>query len=740
MTNNAISLRLPKLTELTENEDITSYSKWQSNLRFHLSIRNEFAPYLETQWSTAATANRGLIDDGDPIEVANRKTAVQKNIMLERMLEFVAQYAPSLLYRDIIKKSTSIAWVWTRIRRHYGFVQSEVNFLNLHQIKRKDDERYETYFQRILSHLDDNLLTVASGLQHDGAAVAVDEYMSPTTERLAVYLWLSQIDERLPSHIQRVYAHELSMKSLKDLQPHLSRCMDALLRDISTQHDVQVHYTRSSYAGNSRRQTSSRSPAERSQRSTSSSSSSTSSGRCSVCKAAGRAAGHDISKCWHLSRFEKLEMAKTLRITTLELDSEDDDCDNCVETEDCVDSVQVSDIRSINGDTFNKLPCNIKAIIKRVECDISPYFYAFFNHHIVHIVVDSGATSSVVSKSFLLSIGISPDSSHHSAHGAAGSVLKVDGEIVITGLTFRGMDLPLTALVMDKLDCDILAGTPFCKANDVHIHLKTERITIKGITIPYGAGKEKQGRRSMISSKVRRIDSCVIRNDISKVILPGDFVEVSSKEIGEFDGEVSIEPRSDFPYNGTWPSPVITRVIDGTVRIPNLGNEPIKLAKSQHIAQMRRVTCPETTLISDSRSIDTSHAIILPSTTEFSTAISVDPDHILSEDERRAFVDVNSQFDNVFSPNFGVYNDKSGVIRAKLNIGPVEPPPRKGRLPLYGQKDFQLLQEMADHLEELGVLGKPEDHGVTVKHVSPSFIVRDPKNAKPRLVTAFNSI
>ena len=25
-------------------------------------------------------------------------------------------------------------------------------------------------------------------------------------------------------------------------------------------------------------------------------------------------------------------------------------------------------------------------VVKRVECDISPFFFAFFNHHIVHIV------------------------------------------------------------------------------------------------------------------------------------------------------------------------------------------------------------------------------------------------------------------------------------------------------------------------------------------------------------------
>ena len=179
----------PKPWTLTENKTITSYANWHSNVLYHLSLCNEFAPFLELEWAVKSTANRGLVADGDPVPAAARKTAAQKAIILERMLGMIAQFAPSLLRKDIIKSSTSLAWIWKRIRLHYGFVQSEVHFLKISEIKRKDDERYETFYQRILAHLDDNLLTTGSNIQHNGAAIAEDEIMSPTTERLAVYLW-----------------------------------------------------------------------------------------------------------------------------------------------------------------------------------------------------------------------------------------------------------------------------------------------------------------------------------------------------------------------------------------------------------------------------------------------------------------------------------------------------------------------------------------------------------------------
>jgi len=173
--------RPPKQWSLTENETITSFSNWQSNMLYHLSLCNNFAPFLEGDWASQTVANRGFTND--PPDTPNGKTAAQKEIILERMLGLVAQFGLSLIRNEIIKRSTNLAWIWQRIRRHFNFLQSEVNFLNLTNISRKPDDRYEKFYQRIVAHIEDKLLTVASGLRHDGAFPTVDEAMSPTTER-----------------------------------------------------------------------------------------------------------------------------------------------------------------------------------------------------------------------------------------------------------------------------------------------------------------------------------------------------------------------------------------------------------------------------------------------------------------------------------------------------------------------------------------------------------------------------
>ena len=51
---------------------------------------------------------RGLQPDDNNVSEANSKCVEKKNVILDRTLCLIAQFAPSLLKNDIIKKSTSL--------------------------------------------------------------------------------------------------------------------------------------------------------------------------------------------------------------------------------------------------------------------------------------------------------------------------------------------------------------------------------------------------------------------------------------------------------------------------------------------------------------------------------------------------------------------------------------------------------------------------------------------------------
>ena len=199
------SFKARKPHSLSENESLASFNSWKQTIEFHIASCDAFAPFLETSWNTKATVNRGLVNDTHD----GGKTAAQKLIILNRLIGIVSSYCPENIRPEIERKCTSLKWIWDRIRKHYGFTKSEVNFLKLSTFKRAAEERYESFFQRVMSHLYDNLLSIDSGIKHDGEVLETDEEMSPTTERLAVFFWLYQIDERLPAYVSRVFMHTI---------------------------------------------------------------------------------------------------------------------------------------------------------------------------------------------------------------------------------------------------------------------------------------------------------------------------------------------------------------------------------------------------------------------------------------------------------------------------------------------------------------------------------------------------
>ena len=93
------NFRPPKQWKLKEEETITSFSSWLSNIEYHLSLNNEFARFLTSEWSKKSVMNRGLQSDTEAVVpvAADRKTDDQKNLILEQMLNLIAQFAPSLL-------------------------------------------------------------------------------------------------------------------------------------------------------------------------------------------------------------------------------------------------------------------------------------------------------------------------------------------------------------------------------------------------------------------------------------------------------------------------------------------------------------------------------------------------------------------------------------------------------------------------------------------------------------------
>ena len=110
----------------------------------------------------------------------------------------------------------------------------------------------------------------------------------------------------------------------------------------------------------------------------------------------------------------------------------------------------------------------------------SPHINAFYRHHPLKLTVDTGAETIMIKASVSRTIDAPITKTSQQALQADGvTPLVVVGE---THLALSRADIRLTldALVVEDLDVDVLAGTPFLIANDISVPPSKRQVLIQG--------------------------------------------------------------------------------------------------------------------------------------------------------------------------------------------------------------------------------------------------------------------
>ena len=176
------------------------------------------------------------------------------------------------------------------------------------------------------------------------------------------------------------------------------------------------------------------------------------------------------------------------------------------------------------------------------------------------------------------------------------------------------------------------------------------------------------------------------------------------------------------------------------VRLVNDTAEPRTVRRHEHHCQARRTTVVvPASLVGPHPSPPHSGGSNSPQAGFFSDAVVVDSDNILPDTFRNEFHEVLQTHDEVFNPAIVGYNGMAGPVQASVNMGPVQPPQRKGRVPQYSRDKLVELQQKFDELEQCQVFRRPEDIRVTVEYLNPSFLVKKPSGGF-RLVSAFTDV
>ncbi|CAB4008750.1 Retrovirus-related Pol poly from transposon opus [Paramuricea clavata] len=671
-----MAARAPKQWQLSKNETITSYESWRQNLIYILSLDSNFVSFLEATWQkkTSTNPHRGLVDDADPIPEPRRLTAVQKNARLDLLLGQIANFCPVVSRSSIVKNSVSLNDIWQKIRQHYGFQSTGAHFLDLATIIRQPDERPEDLYQRLMAFFEDNLLTAGGGITHHGEALEADEDLTPTLENTIVVLWLQLIHPGLPLLVKQKYGSELRNKSLASLKPEISQALSSLLDELRL-----IDETRTMRIGstNPRRNPTSASdnPRRKAFRS------------CILCKTAGRPhTTHDLMDCRYLPERDRRPWARSRLLKDDYDDLHPEDCDTFdLSHEGVANAVLVDD-----------------STAHRVSIVQSPVLRTFYNEHPIQLTLDTGATSNMVRASSATAYGFPVSPASQMARQADGvTPMDVVGEVHCS--LIRGSStFELDALVVRQLDVDILAGNPFLSKNDIAIRPAKREILIGGTdVVHYG-----QPAKSIPHSAARRTQSFLLRSPQHMVVLPGDYLQLTTPLESDPDALWALEPRLDSPSNlsqkleAAWPQPQAIVSVDHTLRIPNTTSSPILIKKGEQLCQVRHIIPPFPTDPCASPS-STCRTVICPPvhSKPFSSTVVLDPDSPLPPHIRDQFRDLHLEYDDVFNPTISKYNGASGKIEVVVNMGPTLPPQRKGRLPQYNRSTMEALQAKFDELE-----------------------------------------
>ena len=447
--------RAPKQWCLSKVKTISSFENWKQNLLYTLSLDNNFAQFLSegVTWPKKTTAQplRGFRDDGDTVPAIMPFTARQKANFLDLMLGQIANYCPIISINTLVKNSTSLESIWQTIREHIGFQVTGAHFLDFSDMHLERDERPQDFYHRLIAFVEDSLLR-PNGLRHHDEQMTEDEELSPTLKNLVVLTWLKLIHPSLPKLVEQRYGTELRSRTLASIKPEISQALSSLLDEIRASDDAKIlrtgastEYRRSTHRSKGSYKTAPRKPRQDK--------------NWPLCKQAGRSdINHFLSECSYLPEKDRRYIVKARQIVgILEDDSEaDDELDTSMPC------------RDLNSEEHNS-----GAVAYRVQTRQAPFMDVFHGHHVIRVTINSGATVNMIRHSTVKRLGSQIVSRAQSVHQADGSSkLKVVGEARIS-FSRDSRVFSFEGIVVENLDVDLLAGTPFMEANDKVSSLKT---------------------------------------------------------------------------------------------------------------------------------------------------------------------------------------------------------------------------------------------------------------------------
>ena len=370
--------------------------------------------------------------------------------------------------------------------------------------------------------------------------------------------------------------------------------------------------------------------------------------------------------------------------------------------------------------------------IQPVPSQILTVFLNKDNTDPIHIDLDSGATLNYCSEQEALnrSFVMHPNSQKSKLGDGITSIIAV-GEIHET--FFRNkVKLLFNAVVCKNLNSPFIGGTLFMRENRIEQDLAKNVIYLdeRQITL------QPTDHVAILPTKPLVSAIQVLENNPSKnitfqrrTLLPGQCYQFPVKQ--EEGTVLAIEPHERNNY-AKWPEPQLQTVHNGTITIKNDTHDPMLLGTQVKLCKITNTADPNP-LNEIYYKYNENLNCGLKSSYENIKLISHNKE--VCTEANKIIEQAHRQFHAVFDKDLtNGYNGFYGHHECHLNWASQErPPASKVKVPSYDHSLKGLQQELMDDLTRQNVLLIPQEHGIKVQAVCPSFLQRKQRaKTKPK--------
>ncbi len=697
---------------------------------------------------------------------------------LATFLSIVGKACDIQHYNVIVRHSTSLEWIYNKLREDYDIQQKGIHFFNLFDLKYQPGEPAVGFYNKYRNLVAANLGRNGDVIAWQGdAELAADERLSPTFEDMILANVLGLIDHRLPNHIKEHYHHLIGRrKRLMDFKTDILVKIPTFLAEIESKpHNGTIHYQPEEHLGAMRFQQSSsrgrglsnnrgafhnyqRPPRRDPQPATAAGRTyQNSAGRaysvlyCRLCHVTGQPESVIKSHrtgdptCPKISAADRQYIEATRsapRLNAMESLPQEDSISavadiygydqeeqgiHCNQQDD-----QVSIARSVP---------NIKLISSKITHPTCPPLSRTLpssNKPNEEAVPRCNFIQPVPSQ--ILTVFTSDKRPLHIELDSNATVnyIRLDAAKAMNFSITPNQQLSILADGVTKLPAIGEINEVFYR-NDWTVHFKavvvsTLHTQLIGGTVFLKSNNILQdfnrntiqvaGKYIVPATSAAMLLPIQPQNHLCKItsgktLLPGQAITVpvpfSESKV------VAVEPEDNGICN-TWLQPQLCTVTQGAINIANNSDTAVILGKDLKQLQVRPTTLlqpPTQVLMPQSNMVPTT--IDLPGLPDRTTPIPQQAVQIIqaAQETHRAV------FDNNLTKG---YNGASGPHVCRLNwAGQTRPTADQVRMVSYSHELKQLHQAVCDDLTHQQVLGIPQDHNINVQFVCPSFLRRKPR-------------